>query len=253
MERLNPLPPVSRSMRVEELVRKVVKDECDYLGFADLTSAKKAVEWQCGLDTDVYPRAVSIGIALMDDIVDLVPRREERWAAIMYKSHSYEVINSRLDHLSSKIASELQRAGFRALPIPASLRVSDERLCGPFSHKMAAHLAGLGWIGKSCLLVTPEHGPRVRWTSVLTDAPMRELGTPMEQRCGDCMECVKACPESAFTGRNFIEREPREARFDAVKCERHYKELTEQGKTEVCGMCLYVCPHGKSGRSLNRG
>ena len=233
-------------MELEDRIREAVGRECDYLGFADLTSAREAVRWQCGLDVNDYPRAVSIGIALIDDIVDLLPQREERWAATMYKTHSYEVINSRLDQLSSRVASEIQRAGHRALPIPASTRISDERICGPFSHKMAAHLAGLGWIGKSCLLITPDRGPRVRWTSVITNAPLRPIGKTMEQRCGSCTKCVDACPISAFTGRNFVESEPREARFDAAKCDMYYDEMETQGRVQVCGMCLYACPHGKN-------
>ncbi|MCX6650384.1 MAG: 4Fe-4S dicluster domain-containing protein [Methanomassiliicoccales archaeon] len=68
----------------------------------------------------------------------------------------------------------------------------------------------------------------------------------MEQKCGNCTRCVEACPVSAFTGRNFMESEPRELRFDAAKCDSYYKHLKAQGKVEVCGMCLYACPYGKN-------
>ncbi|HVO78132.1 MAG TPA: 4Fe-4S double cluster binding domain-containing protein, partial [Methanomassiliicoccales archaeon] len=102
-----------------------------------------------------------------------------------------------------------------------------------------------GWIGKSCLLVTPESGPRVRWVSILTNAPLTPTGSPMEQRCGDCHECVDACPVKAFTGRNFVETEPRESRFDARACERYFDQMESEGKVPVCGLCLYSCPHGK--------
>ncbi|MCK9565162.1 MAG: hypothetical protein M0Q43_03825 [Methanothrix sp.] len=70
----------------------------------------------------------------------------------------------------------------------------DERVAVVFSHKLAAHMAGLGWIGKSCLLITPEAGPRVRWASVLTDAPMKATGYAMAERCGECRKCVDVCP-----------------------------------------------------------
>ena len=88
-----------------------------------------------------------------------------------------------------------------------------DRQLGFFSHKLAAHLAGLGWIGKSCLLVTLEVGPRVRWASVLTDAPLM-AGEPLEERCGECRGCVEVCPAGAFSGRSFFFDEPRAARFD---------------------------------------
>ena len=132
------------------------------------------------------------------------------------------------------------------MPIPASQRVDDERICAAFSHKLAAHLAGQGWIGKSCLLVTPEQGPRVRWATILTDAPLAAAAGPMDQRCGNCDRCVSACPVGAFTGRNFEEGESRDLRFDASKCDAHFKALRQADpETDVCGMCLYACPHGQ--------
>ncbi|NMB79809.1 MAG: epoxyqueuosine reductase, partial [Methanomicrobiales archaeon] len=151
-----------------------------------------------------------------------------------------------LDQIALRVANFLQREGYGALPVPASKRTSDEKIAGIFSQKLGAHMAGLGWIGKSCLLVTPDHGPRVRWVNVLTDAPLVPSGSPMEPRCGDCTACVEICPEHAFTGRMFAPDEPREARFDAAACDRYYKRLEEErGVAGACGLCLYVCPHGR--------
>lgn len=83
-------------------------------------------------------------------------------------------------------AGFIDKKGYRALPLPAAERIDDERICASFSHKMGASLSGLGWIGKNCLLVTPEHGPRVRWTTILTDAPLEPTGNLQEQKCGRC-------------------------------------------------------------------
>ena len=44
--------------------------------------------------------------------------------------------------------------------------------------KVAAMLAGLGWIGHNTLVITPEYGPRVRWVGVLTDLELE----PDQQR-----------------------------------------------------------------------
>ena len=168
-------------------------------------------------------------------------------SALSVLCHSaYDVINDRLDLFASKVASVLQMAGHASFPVPAAERVDDERICASFSHKVAARLCGFGWIGKSCLLVTPDHGPRVRWVTILTDAPLEPTGTPLDERCGDCGECVDICPVKGFTGRPFKVEEPREARFDARKCELHFKALEARGQPRVWGLCLYVCPFGRA-------
>ncbi len=237
-----------QSMTLEDQLKEIARRECvDFLGVADLTRARAEIVRQGGLELAVYPRAISAGIRLFDEIVDQLPNRDTRAVAVSYRTHCYDVINNRLNDVASKLAGMVQQAGYRAYPIPASARADDERICAVFSHKLAAHLAGLGWIGKSCLLVTPEAGPRVRFVTVLTDAPMT-AGKPMDVLCGDCTECVDACPISSFTRKNFREDEPREARYDARRCEAYFKAMEKEGKPAVCGMCLYACPHGKSER-----
>jgi epoxyqueuosine reductase len=218
----------------------------DFFGVADLSPSYDTILAQGGPVVAEYPRAVSIGIALPHAIVDRLPRRAERAVAVNYRHHGYDVINQRLDLVASQLSSFLQQEGYSTFPVPASRRVDDERICAEFSHKLAAHLAGLGWIGKSCLLITPEMGPRVRWATVLTAAPLAKTGESMEERCGDCIECVEICPVNAFTGKPFREDEPREQRFDASKCDRYFAKMKEKDSVPaVCGLCLYVCPCGR--------
>lgn len=219
-----------------------------YCGAADLTGAQDAIIEQGGEFVGGYPRAISIGIALPHAIVDYLPQRENRAVAVNYRHHAYDIINHRLDLAASAISSFLQASGFRTLPIPASERYDDKRIRAVFSHKLGARLAGHGWIGKSCLMVTPENGPRVRWSSILTDAPLEAKKEPIGQRCGSCRKCVDICPVNAYTGRNFVIGEPREMRYDARKCQDYFEQMRVEGKVGVCGLCLYVCPHGRKGK-----
>ena len=191
-----------------------------------------------------FPRAISVGVVMPFAIVDQLPQHTDKMVAMAYHSHSYEILNHRLANIVSLLSSALQREGYRAFPVRASQTVNEERLYGLFSHKLAAHLAGLGWIGKSCLLVTPEVGPRVRWASILTDAPL-SAGQGLAERCGECKQCVEACPTEAFTGRSFQASEPREARFDVFKCQAYQRQQQERLGVGVCGMCVYICPYGR--------
>ena len=217
----------------------------DYLGVADTAPAQEAIRLQGGEVVASFPRAVSLGIILPHAVVDQLPNRSDKEVALNYGHHAYNVINSRLDLATSRLSGILQREGHRSLPIPAKENADIQRLCASFSHKMGAHLAGLGWIGKSCLLITPEVGPRARWSTVLTDAPLQPTGEPMEERCRDCMDCVDICPVGAFAGRNFCENEPREARYDAHACNRYFMDLVAGGEQPVCGLCIYICPYGR--------
>jgi epoxyqueuosine reductase len=121
---------------------------------------------------------------LQNSFVDLLTE-DDKAAVILCKYNSYNVVNQPLDQIALRVANMLQHAGYGAFPVPASRRSDDEHIYGVFFQKLAAHLAGLGWIGKSCLLITPEHSPHVRWVTVLTDPPLIPTGTPMEQKCGD--------------------------------------------------------------------
>jgi len=61
--------------------------------------------------------------------------------------------------------------------------------------RIAAYLCGLGEIGYSKMLLTPEFGPRVRVGIIITEMelepdPIMEPGT----LCNRCMACVRECP-----------------------------------------------------------
>jgi epoxyqueuosine reductase len=234
-------------MEMKKLITEVTHtEEMDFLGVADLSLAHDAIEAQGGPNISRFPRAIAIGKTLIHSIVDDLSDPPELRSAALYRYYCYDLVNDRLDKAALRISTIVQAAGFDALPVPAAPRaVDNEKLCGIFSSKMAAHLAGLGWIGKSCLLVTPEAGPRVRWASVLTDAPLAPSGTPAADRCRDCRICVDTCPAKAFTGQPFTMSEGREARFDAFACNRYQQSMKDKLGMRVCGLCVKVCPHGR--------
>lgn len=183
---------------------------------------------------------VSIGVRLSDAIVDeLVVGPTKAYA------YHYHAMNRFLDDLAILTMNLLQERGYRAFPIPTSQTVNLKLHEGHLSHKMVASRAGLGWIGKSALLVTPEFGPRLRLTSVLTDAPLKAGKPVVESSCGSCQECVEACPVEAIRGETWSRKSERADLLDVDRCAMKI----DAGKTEVgapvCGVCVQVCPKGK--------
>ncbi|MBU3157172.1 epoxyqueuosine reductase [Clostridium estertheticum] len=71
----------------------------------------------------------------------------------------------------------------------------------PLPHKKIAILAGLGWIGKSNLLVTKEYGSALCMCTVLTNAPLPiENHSIIMPKCEECTVCKDICPTGAIHG-----------------------------------------------------
>jgi len=75
----------------------------------------------------------------------------------------------------------------------------------------------------------------------------------MGERCETCAECVDICPPRAFTGKPFRAGEPREVRYAAHKCDRYFAKMKKTTGLAVCGLCLYVCPHGRKSKTETQG
>jgi len=156
-------------------------------------------------------------------------------------------VNELLDHVALRLSGAIQKRGGRALPLPASQILIRERWRGALSHKAVARMAGLGWQGKSLLLVSREFGPRLRLTTVLTDMPL-EPDSPGKNLCGGCTACTDACPASAI--RNVNTESHYDSREEAVDLDRCYTKLREFREMPgigytFCGVCVSVCPFGK--------
>ncbi|MCL6451814.1 MAG: hypothetical protein K6T75_11025, partial [Acetobacteraceae bacterium] len=114
--------------------------------------------------------ALSLGVGLSRVVIDGV-RRAKR-PTLAYAQH-YQAVNALLDQIALRLSRAAEARGLDAQPVPASQYQDRERLLGAFPHKTAAVCAGLGWIGRSGLLLVPGLGPRVRLATVLVILPRR--------------------------------------------------------------------------------
>jgi epoxyqueuosine reductase len=228
---------------LEIIKRHLIPAENYTYGFADLTGLldKKFEGFSYG---------ISIGRKLDNSIVDKIidgPTKE-------YYFH-YRKINEELKAVSDKISAELNEHNIESINIPPTVSTGEldtiyfKTLRTDLSHKMVATRAGLGWIGKTDLLITKIFGPRLRLTSILVKDQLIPESRPMNlSRCGTCNICVEICPAKAATGKLWDITVEREEFFDAYKCRN---QCTEFGRVRlsvdarVCGMCVAACPIGQ--------
>ena len=127
---------------------------------------------------------------------------------------------TRLESILRRLETLLQACG-TAYYIPPVAQSDEIELLAPFSFKYAATRAGIGWIGKNDVVITPGYGPRVRLSAVLTDAPL-SFGKPItESKCPDgCVLCVEACPCKALHGVRLDASRQRSELIDYQRCNR---------------------------------
>ena len=176
-----------------------------------------------------FPYAISVAVRLSKAILDDIGEHPTK---IYF--HHYRMVNGLLDRIALKLTLHIQNQGYQAMPIPASQIIDWEKQRGHLSHKEIAELAGLGWIGRNNLLVTPEFGSQIRLVTILADMPLTP-GKPVKKNCGECLACLDVCPAGSIK----TER----ADFDHISCYNQLKDFRKKGYVGqyVCGICVKAC------------
>jgi epoxyqueuosine reductase QueG len=233
-----------RSRPDESLKRKIIRF-CRGQG-ADLVGFAPAERWdeEGEVPPDFRPRAlwpptktvIVIGVEMPLPIVETTP-------SVLHKE-LYDTSNRKLDQLAYDLTRFLNRLGRASFFFPrdgyGSLRALRENNLAAFSHVMAAKYAGLGTIGASHNLLTPEVGPRVRLVSVFTEASLPSDPLLEKDLCIRCAACAKCCPKGALRMRE----DQVIAAYDKTACLAMTEELTGR-RCYPCGICTKVCPIGK--------
>jgi len=172
---------------IESIIESYLQPREDFIfGFADLRGLlnKKFSRYQFG---------ISIGKRLDDQIIDNLKN-----GPTLEYYHHYNCVNKDLADLTKKIQKDLRLAKLNSKPIVPTISVGLKKhekylisLTYDISHKMAATRAGLGWIGKTDLLISKDFGPRLRLVTILLDKDPGCVAKPIEKsKCGNCSICV---------------------------------------------------------------
>ena len=140
-----------------------------------------------------------------------------------------------------QLAAYIRNLGYEAVP-----SMNDTGLVIPYAIK-----AGLGEYARNQLVITPEFGPRLRFSKIFTNLPLRhDQPRPQGVRafCDICTKCADACPVKALPYGPPTTDQPnvsaikgvRKWTSDAEKCFGFWAKLASD-----CAICMRVCPFNR--------
>jgi epoxyqueuosine reductase len=138
-----------------------------------------------------------------------------------------------LGRIANKGAGYLRKRGYSAH--------AGHPLMGLVLYPPLAQMAGLGWLGANGLIITPEHGPRVRLATIFTSIENLPFSTRNEHQwvkeyCAACQVCVRKCPVEAILPQP---QRHESGRITYVINERCFPYFSDY---YGCSVCIAVCP-----------
>jgi len=185
-------------------------------------------------------RVISLRMHYLPQSVETVKRLQTKDKAYIARyalgRDYHKLIRKRLTQLAKKIQEHVGDHGYRAFVDSA-----------PVLERQIAEQAGMGWIGKNTLLLTPKAGSWFLLGEIFTNLPLPVDKPTASRHCGSCDACLTQCPTDAFV-------EPWV--LDAGKCIsyltiEHKGPIPEALRSKMgnrifgCDDCQLVCPWTK--------
>lgn len=173
-----------------------------------------------------YPHTIVLTMPMSEEIIATTPSEE----AQALNNATY----AKLGEISYKLSDYLRKNGYTtqvAHPYEGMVNFS------PLAQK-----AGLGWMGKNGLLITPEIGPGLKISAIFVSIANLPVKNECEHSwisdyCNRCSNCVKACPEKALQEKETC-------------CGNNETELEQKlciGCSQGCTYCIEDCPFHTKG------
>jgi len=146
------------------------------------------------------------------------------------------ITNSYKGYTNIYVASNQLKTYIKSLGVRAVIEHDlDQKAC--------AIEAGLGWRGKNTLVVNKKYGTHLRFDTVVTDFVFSEYSSIVENECGECNLCIKACPHGCFAA----------GKLDRDKCFKKYlpkKRMNITKPIPMCAECQKGCPFNNTGLQM---
>lgn len=170
------------------------------------------------------------------------PQTKGRISRYAWGRDYHRVLEEKLDRLEEYLRKEAGRP----------LKIKRYVDYGPILERAYATRAGLGFIGKNTLLITPEFGSWVFLAELITDLELEyedpaTLSDGPASQCGSCSLCIDACPTGAIVA-PFV--------LDSRRC-ISYLTIEKKGEIPInlqsqmedwifgCDVCQQVCPYNQ--------
>lgn len=123
---------------------------------------------------------------------------------------------------------------------------------GPLIDRELAYKAGIGYYGKNCNIINEKYGSFIFLGYLLTDLEIGEFSNIVENQCGDCQLCLRACPTQALASPYTLNPRICISYLTQTKEEVDI-DLKKRIGTKIygCDTCQLVCPKNKNARKSN--
>lgn len=166
----------------------------------------------------------------------------------LFKESWYRKMDKLVGRIDKKLREFLAEKGYKAHSISREFDVADEIQGRPFNEttmarrrqwrgayrklQEAAVSAGLGWLGKNRIIITPQYGTHVSFSMIVTNAPLVPNKPFEEDLCGDCDLCLKTCPTGAILAKDHPDTslcKPWDCQFACVRvCHERWLKRRQQ-------------------------
>ena len=183
----------------------------------------------------IYDNAIVLAMEMSEEKIDLAPSQETMDMVM-------DTYNS-LGIAANRIAEFLREHGFASQ--------ADHPLGGLVLFPPLAQKAGIGWVGRHGLLITPQFGSRVRLAAVYTsiqNLPFVDSNAHswIDDYCKECGLCIEQCPSNAILHEAEVHESGRITRVIQKLCFEYFVQYYG------CSVCIKACPFSKAGNTYER-
>ncbi len=224
LETLDENPPQPKIVADQKLIEEL-EAEAFHLGAASIGYTKLPRRWVFQEKAVLYDNAIVVSMEMDADGINSAPSI----ACMRTVMETYRD----LGRINNSLATFLRERGYGAH--------AGHPLNGLALYPPLAQMAGLGWMGLNGLIITPEHGPRVRLAAVFTsiaNLPFNEGNnhTWVREFCKSCRICHRECPADAFYDNPVLHPDGQETYLRNDECFPYFN------KYHGCSVCVKVCP-----------